>query len=229
MTISGGPRFLDGPDVNGALRLPRAIPTCESGIHLGIWKNSSCDSCTTYGVVGYGYVSVHGSRLRAPYPQGRTWQGLRTHAKPPTLSHWAMTPHSRSTRAPRRSCAGPPRRSPKAPTTRAQQFLVGIFVFVPMLALAGRDSVRVGLGPELARRRDRGGLLLDLGARHHRRLPPVLHPQLVQGQDRPSGRDGGRGQHGHGGPGRHLGRGPPAAPQVQRQGGRPALALEVRR
>ncbi len=26
--------------------------------------------CTTYGVVGYGYVSVQGSRLRAPYLPG---------------------------------------------------------------------------------------------------------------------------------------------------------------
>ena len=33
----------------------------------------------------------------------------------------------------------------------------------------------------------------------------------------------------HGGAGHHLGRRPPAAPQVQRQGRRPALALEVRR
>ena len=61
-----------------------------------------------------------------------------------------------------------------------------------------------------------------------RRLPPVLHAQLVQGQDRAAGRAGHRGQPGHRGAGPHLGGRPPAAPQVQRQGGRPALAVAVR-
>ena len=99
----------------------------------------------------------------------------------------------------------------------------------PDAGAARRDPVRLGLGPRLARRRDRRGLLLGLRARHHRRLPPVLHAQLVQGQAGPAGRAGDRGQPGDGGTGRHLGSRPPAAPQVQRQGGRPALALAVRR
>ena len=92
-----------------------------------------------------------------------------------------------------------------------------------------RHPAAVGLGPGLARRGDRARLLLALRARHHRRLPPVLHPRLVQGQDRPAGRAGHRGQPGHRGPGHHLGLRPPPAPQVQRQGRRPALALAVRR
>jgi hypothetical protein len=39
------------------------------GIQAIIRKNSSPDPCTTYGLVGYGYVSVQ-ARRRAPYLRG---------------------------------------------------------------------------------------------------------------------------------------------------------------
>src|SRR5665811_2282632 len=46
-----------------------------------------------------------------------------------------------------------------------------------------RDSpVRLGLGPGLGRRDHRRRVLRDVGPRDHRRLPPLFHPRLVQGQ-----------------------------------------------
>ena len=65
--------------------------------------------------------------------------------------------------------------------------------------------------------------------RHHGRLPPLLHPRLVQGQAAAAGRPRRRRQPGHRGPGHPLGGRPPQAPQVLRQGGRPALAVALRR
>ena len=50
--------------------------------------------------------------------------------------------------------------------------------------LPRRRPGRVGLGAGLDRRRPVRRLLRRLRARHHRRLPPAVHPRLVQGQPR---------------------------------------------
>src|SRR2546421_5834610 len=60
------------------------------------------------------------------------------------------------------------------------------------------------------------------------RVPPVLHAQFVQGQAVAAHRAGRRRQHGRTGPDPALGRRPPPAPRVLRQGGRSALAVAVR-
>ena len=64
----------------------------------------------------------------------------------------------------------------------AQQIGVYVFVVVPLLALIVADPVRLGLGPRVGRRRHRGRVLRGQRAGHHRRLPPLLHPRLVQGR-----------------------------------------------
>jgi stearoyl-CoA desaturase (delta-9 desaturase) len=85
-------------------------------------------------------------------------------------------------------------------TSTFQRVLVGVFVAVPLLALSPPYRC-CGAGAWLARRRHRAGLLLGVGTWHHGRLPPVLHPRLVQGEDRPAGRARDRGQPGHRGTG----------------------------
>src|ERR1700722_19204544 len=40
----------------------------------GLLEEFIWGSCATYGVVGYGYVSVQGGGPQAPYPQGDSWQ-----------------------------------------------------------------------------------------------------------------------------------------------------------
>ena len=89
---------------------------------------------------------------------------------------------------------------------------------------------RLGVGAGLARPRPRRRDVRGLRPRHHGRLPPLLHPRLVQGEPR-------RckialavaGSHGDRGAGHPLGRRPPPAPRVQRPRGRPALAVALRR
>ena len=160
---------------------------------------------------------------------GRTWQGLRTHAKPPALSHWSddtalsLDPSA----APILRRATP--EIDEKPMTRAQQIMVGIFVFLPMLALVAAIPFAWGWGLNwhdvviAAVFYWVSGLGITVG--YHRYF---THSSF-------KAKTGLRvamaiaGSLAHGGPGRHLGRRPPAAPQVQRQGGRPALALAVRR
>ena len=84
----------------------------------------------------------------------------------------------------------------------------------------GISWLDVGLARRLLRRRR---------PRHHGRLPPLLHPRLVQGQAPAADRARGRRLAGRRGPRDPLGRRPPPAPRLQRQGGRPALALALRR
>ena len=60
----------------------------------------------------------------------------------------------------------------------------------PARGAGRRHPAAVGLGPGLARRADRAGLLLGVRSRRHGRLPPVLHARLLQGEDRPAGRAG---------------------------------------
>jgi hypothetical protein len=42
----------------------------QAGHLPGSFEEFIFRTCATYGNVGYGYVSVHGSRLRAPYLPG---------------------------------------------------------------------------------------------------------------------------------------------------------------
>ena len=107
----------------------------------------------------------------------------------------------------------------------------------PRRALRRRPDARadrghpagLGLGPRLARRDHRGRVLLHLRPRHQHGLPPLLHPRLVQGQHRPAVALAIAGSLAIEGPVLDLGRRPPPAPQVQRPGRRPALAVAVRR
>jgi hypothetical protein len=59
-----------------------------------------------------------------------------------------------------------------------------------------RRAAGLGLGSELARRRPRCGLLLPVRVRGDRRLPPLLHPPVVQSQSQPPERPGDRRQPG---------------------------------
>ncbi|CAA9248912.1 MAG: Fatty acid desaturase; Delta-9 fatty acid desaturase, partial [uncultured Corynebacteriales bacterium] len=88
---------------------------------------------------------------------------------------------------------------------------------------------RVGLGHQLARRRPRPRVLRAVRARRDRRFPPLLHPRRLQGRAVAALHPGRRRLAVR--PGRRdpLGRRPPPAPRLQRQGGRPAQPLAVRR
>src|ERR1700748_2612316 len=111
------------------------------------------------------------------------------------------------------------------PATVAQRALVGIFVVVPLLALIAAIPLAWGWGlgwHDVV-------IALVFYWLSGLRGAGVLHRRLVQGEDRPAGGAGGVRHHGHRGPGVQLGRRPPAAPQVQRPGRRPALAVAVRR
>src|SRR5215213_5409692 len=87
---------------------------------------------------------------------------------------------------------------------------------------------RLGLGAVVDRCDPLRRLLLPDAAGRHRRLPPALHPWLVQGEHGAARRAGRRRRHGHPGPRRPVGRRPPSAPRVRRPSGRPALALALR-
>ena len=186
-------------------------------IHTAICGNSSRKPCLTYGFVGYGYVSVmKRSCLQAVIPEEHDDHFPR-HGRPDRRRDRSLD------QAPGRPAGLRGRADfhlPARPGRPVRRHPAG--------GPAGRHTAVVGLGPGLARRGHRPGLLLGLRARHHGRLPPVLHPRVVQGHDRPAGGAGRRGQPGHRGTGHHLGVRPPQAPQVQRQGRRPALALAVR-
>ena len=114
------------------------------------------------------------------------------------------------------------------PSSAVQRFLVGLFVAVPLAALVaaipllwgwglGWHDVVIALVFYWV-----SGLGITVG--YHR----YFTHGVVQGEDRAARRAGDRGQPGHRGAGHHLGVRPPPAPQVQRQGGRPALAVAVR-
>ena len=98
----------------------------------------------------------------------------------------------------------------------------------PVPGTARCAAVRLGVGADRGGRRAGRSLLPGHPDRHHGRLPPPLHPPLVQGH--PAGPDhaGRAGQHGAAGAGDQLGRRPPPPPRLHRQGGRPALAVAVR-
>ncbi|CAA9250638.1 MAG: Fatty acid desaturase; Delta-9 fatty acid desaturase, partial [uncultured Blastococcus sp.] len=94
---------------------------------------------------------------------------------------------------------------------------------------AGRDRAgRLGLGVVVDRRLAVRGLLLPHPARGHRRLPPALHPWLVQGREAAPRRARRRRWHGGPGPGHPVGGRPPPPPRVRRPRGRPALPVAVR-
>ena len=77
-------------------------------------------------------------------------------------------------------------RGPK-PLTEGQQpvgILIGLwaFVVVPFVALIAAVPLAWGGGLTWIDVAHRRGLLPDLRPRHHGRLPPLLHPRLVQGE-----------------------------------------------
>ena len=114
------------------------------------------------------------------------------------------------------------------PTGPLAQFLVGVFVVVPLLALLaaiplawgwglGWHDIVIALVFYVI-----SGLGISMG--FHRYFTHCSFKANRALRDRA----GHRGQPGHRGPGADLGRRPPPAPQVQRPGGRPALAVAVR-
>src|SRR5258707_15510197 len=82
---------------------------------------------------------------------------------------------------------------------------------------------------ELADRSDRNRVLPVLRAGDRDGLPSLLHPWVLQVDQGIQDRARGGGLDGDRGPDPGLGLRPPQAPQVQRQGGRSALALALRR
>src|ERR1700689_2722831 len=73
---SSGPSRL--PAVSGGRRsrvtvCPYPGPVRTSPLP-GLFEEFTWGPCATYGVVGYGYVSVQGGGPQAPYPQGDPWQ-----------------------------------------------------------------------------------------------------------------------------------------------------------
>ena len=82
-----------------------------------------------------------------------------------------------------------------------EQSLVIAFMIIPVVALIAAVTLAWGWGITLARRRDRGHRLLRHRSRGHGRLPPLLHPRVVQGQAPAADRAGDRRQHGRAGPG----------------------------
>ena len=122
------------------------------------------------------------------------------------------------------------RSSTRCPRARASRSCCGCSSSCPFLALLAAVPVAWGWGLSWLDVALDGGLLRGHRARHHRRLPPLLHPRLVQGQPAAEDRPGAW-------PGRwrsrarsiQLGGRPPPAPRVLRPRGRPALAVAVRR
>ena len=108
-------------------------------------------------------------------------------------------------------------------------FWLYYFIIVPLLAVVAASPAGLGRVRRPGRHRPARRLLLDQRGRHHRRLPPPLHPRRLQGQAVGARDAGRRRQPRDRGPARPLGRRPPQAPRLQRQGGRPALTVAVRR
>ena len=132
-----------------------------------------------------------------------------------------------------RAAAGPPPGPAARIRGRAQEQRragpVAVFTGVPMLALHRRRTGGLGLGPADWQTSSSGSpSTCSPGSASHG-LPPLLHPRVVQGEPCLQDRARHRGHAGDRGPGARLGLRPPQAPQVQRQGGRPALAVAVRR
>ena len=73
-----------------------------------------------------------------------------------------------------------------------ERITLGVFIVVPFVALVAAVPIAWGWGLGWQRRRDRAGLLPDQRPGHHGRLPPLLHPRLVQGQPRAEDRPGDR-------------------------------------
>src|SRR5580692_10188507 len=70
----------------------------------GLLEEFTWGSCATYGVVGYGYVSVQGGGPQAPYPQGDPWQRQPT-SVPQSLTSKISRPRWPSRSSPASSSA----------------------------------------------------------------------------------------------------------------------------
>ena len=145
----------------------------------------------------------------------------------------AMTPPAPPPRPADADRRSPDDRSPPQPEHRSgadssaasEQIALALFIGVPFLALLAAVPLAWGWGLGWRDVADRRGHLRRHRPRHHGRLPPLLHPRLVQG------RTGAlqialavAGSLAIEGPVDPLGRRPPQAPQVLRPRGRPALA-----
>jgi len=71
-----------------------------------------------------------------------------------------------------------------------QNAVVKLFMVIPFLAVGARAPLRLGMGSELVRHRPGGVLVLVHPRRHHCRVPPLLHPPLVQSQQLVAGGTG---------------------------------------
>ena len=70
------------------------------------------------------------------------------------------------------------------PKKRWEQVALALFIGVPFLALVAAVPVAWGWGLGWLDVADRRGVLRGQRPRDHGRLPPLLHPRLVQGEPR---------------------------------------------
>ena len=177
-------------------------------------RTFTCTHWRGYGTVGYGSVTS----CRPAHPGDIPDDSTQRHPGPPCRSHRSGSPGRSRARDVR------PRSEEDVGTGRTR--------LVRLRAIGGRPRRRlrrVGLGPRLPRHRHRVRHVLDRRARHHRRLPPLLHARRVQGEAAAAHRPRRRRHAGHPGPGHPLGGRPPQAPRLLRPGGGPALPVALRR
>ncbi len=198
-------RLEDCPSAPGSRQL------CGAGTILGseaaketATGDVPCPGSTTYGGVGYRRVGTDSDRRGS---------GSNDHS-----CHRRAHVHGSAGRHPGRRTQGR-RRAGRARGVHRH----------PVRGDPARDPGRLGRLAGLVRRPHLVRRLRRRRARHHRGLPPLPHPRLVQGQAAAPRRPRRCGKPGDRRTGDPLGGGPPQAPQVLRQGGRPALPVAVRR